>query len=50
MKDIDEAGTRIEGKDLLAVMIAQAMIVLPVLLLIGFSIGVVIWIMMRFWC
>ncbi|WP_371367677.1 hypothetical protein [Sporomusa rhizae] len=49
VQDSDEGGTRIGGKDLVAVMIAQVMIVLPVILLFGFGIGVVIWGILSFW-
>lgn len=48
MKEIDE-DNRISGKDLLAIMIAQFTILMPIILVFGISIGVVIWVIMRFW-
>jgi hypothetical protein len=49
VKEIDEDGSRIGGKDLLAIMIAQFAIIIPIILLFGLAIGVVIWVIMRFW-
>jgi hypothetical protein len=49
VKEINEGGSRIGAKDLLAIMIAQFAIIMPIVLLFGLAIGVVIWGIMRFW-
>jgi hypothetical protein len=49
VKEIDEDGSRIGGKDLLAIMIAQFAIIMPIILLFGLAISMVIWVIMRFW-
>lgn len=46
---IDPYGDRVGKKDLLAIMLAQSLVLVPVILVLGISLGAVLWVMMRFW-
>lgn len=49
MKEVDENSGRIGGKDLLAIMIAQFAIIMPIVVAFGLAMGVFIWVLMRCW-